>query len=115
GHRADFDSVRNAAHALELLNAAQIDHCLRLSHPVLEPVEAVEPAGQDPGVGSLLREQSLCVGQRGWLQQQKRRHDVVYDCHDSPQAYVISRTGAAPLAASASRTRSAVTGVRSTQ
>src|SRR6185295_6999038 len=112
GHRADLDAFRRTAHALELLNATEIDQRLRLSHPVFEPVEAVEPARQDPGVRSLLFEQLLCVGQRAWLEQQECLHDVVDDTHDAPQAYVVSRTDPAPLVASASRTRSAVTGVR---
>src|SRR5262249_55033762 len=68
-----------------------------------------------PRVLPLLFEKLPCVGQRAWLQQQKYRHDVVDDSHVSPQAYAVNRTGRAPFTASASRTRSGVTGVRSTQ
>src|SRR6185436_7076589 len=100
-------AIRRTAHSLELLNATEIDHRLRLSHPVLEPVEAVESASQNPGVRPLLFQKLPCVGQRSWLQQQECRHDVVDDSHDSPQAYAVNRTGRAPFAASASRTRSA--------
>src|SRR5262249_165435 len=67
-HGADLDAVRCTAHSLEFRNATQIDQRLRLSHPVLEPVEAVETASQDPAVRALLFEKLLCVGQRAWLQ-----------------------------------------------
>src|SRR4026207_297529 len=46
--------------------------------PPLQAAEVSAPAGQQPGALALLVEKLPCVGQRGWLQQQECRHDVVY-------------------------------------
>ena len=50
GHGADFEPPLVGAHAAQLFDLAQIDHHLGSLDAILEPVEAVEPAGQHPGV-----------------------------------------------------------------
>ena len=65
GHGADLDAaIRVVANSLELLDTAQVDHHLRFLDAVLEPVEAIEPSGQHPGIPSMLCEQLLRV--RRW-------------------------------------------------
>jgi hypothetical protein len=48
---------------------------------VLEPVEAVETAGQNPGVLPMLFEELPRFGNRAGLEQLEPRHDIVYDSH----------------------------------
>ena len=48
---------------------------------ILEPVEAVEPAGHYPGIRSMLLEKLLRVRDRARLKQIESGHDVSYYCH----------------------------------
>ena len=66
------------------LDSAQIDHHLRLLDSILQPVEAVEPSGHHPGVGSVLFEKLLRVRDGSRLKQFESGHYVSYHCHNSP-------------------------------
>src|SRR6266851_9463550 len=63
GHGADFDTIATRANSPQFLNSAQVDHSLGLLDSILEPVEAVEPSGQHPGIGSMLLEKLLRISQ----------------------------------------------------
>ena len=76
GHGADLDAVVRGADCFEFLDAAQIHDDFGLLDAVLEPIEAVEPAGQHPGVLSILFEKLLRVGGRCGLKQLEGRHNV---------------------------------------
>src|ERR1035438_10211922 len=75
GHGADLDTIaaRNANSA-QLADSAQIHHNLRLLDSILQPVEAVESSGEHPGVGSVLFEKFLRVGDRSRLKQFESGH-----------------------------------------
>src|ERR1017187_7404066 len=88
GHRADLDTVRRRAHSAEFLDSAQIDHNLGLPDSILEPVEAVEPPGQHPGIRSMLFEKLLCIGYGTWLIQLECSHYVSDGSHNSPSISV---------------------------
>jgi hypothetical protein len=49
GHGADLDAIAGCE-LPQFLDSAQIDHNLGLLDAILEPVEAVEPSGQHPGI-----------------------------------------------------------------
>jgi len=70
-HGADLDAAGGIANSAELRDAAQVDDHLGFLDAVLEPVEAVEASGHDPGIGSMLREELLRVSGGGGLEQLK--------------------------------------------
>src|SRR5580700_4135021 len=84
GHRADLDAIGGRANSAQFLDSTQIDHGLGLFNSILEPVEAVEPSGQNPGVASLLFEKPLSIGNRAWLIQLESSHYISYDSHKYP-------------------------------
>src|ERR1022692_4816209 len=97
GHRADFDTIATiaaqGANSKQFLDSAQIDHNLGLPDSILEPVEAVEPSGQYPGIRSVLCEKFLCIGYGSRLIQLERGHYVSYDSHNSPSNLHPSNVG----------------------
>src|SRR3984957_6822424 len=87
GHRADLDTIPGCANSPQFLDSAQIDHHLGLPDSILEPVEAVEPSGQHPGIGAMLFEKLLRIGHGPGLIQLEGGHYVSYDSHHSPQNF----------------------------
>src|SRR5271163_2935478 len=83
-HRADLNAIGSRANSAQFPDSAQIDHGLRLFNSILEPVEAVEPSGQHPGVASVLLEKLLSIRNRAWLIQLESSHYISYDSHKSP-------------------------------
>jgi hypothetical protein len=69
----------------QLFDPAQIDYNLRFPDSILEPVEAVEPSGQHPGIAAMQGEKLLRIGNRSWLQQVERGHYVSDHSHNEPQ------------------------------
>src|SRR5262249_7286083 len=77
GHGAYFDAaVRHGADTAQLIDAAQIDDHSWLLNAVLEPIEAVESAGEHPGIAAMLLEKFLRFVSRSGLEQIERGHDV---------------------------------------
>src|ERR1700733_9798465 len=102
GHRADLDAIGGRAHSAQFLDPTQIDHGLGLFNSILEPVEAVEPSGQNPGVASVLFEKRLSLGNRAWLIQLESSHYISDDSHKSPSNLISSlKCGPSEDAASA--------------
>ena len=62
GHGANLDAVARRANSAQFLDSAEIDHHLGLPDAILQPVETIHTAGQHPGVGSVLCEKILCIG-----------------------------------------------------
>jgi len=84
-HRSNLDAaVRRGANPAQLVDTAQIHHYLGLLDAVLQPVEAIQAAGQHPGVRSMLLEKFLRVSRRTRLQQVKSGHDISNYSHDIP-------------------------------
>src|SRR5690606_1528430 len=52
GERADLEPFGRLADPLETLDSAEIDDRFRALHAVLEPIQAVVPAGDDPAVAA---------------------------------------------------------------
>ena len=82
-HCADLDSIVCGPNALQLLDPAQIDHSFRLADSILQPIHAVEAAGEHERVLVILFEQPLRSGHRGRLIQLKCRHHIWNDCHSA--------------------------------
>src|SRR5439155_1917915 len=76
GHRADLEAVLPRPDASQFSDALEIDQCLRALDAILQPVEAVETAGEDPRFRSVAAEQRLRVFDRRGLIQLERRHHV---------------------------------------
>src|SRR5450755_3295069 len=66
GHGADLDAIAGRANSAQFFDSAQIDYSLGLPDSILEPVEAVEPPGQHPGIRSVLFEKLLRIGNGTW-------------------------------------------------
>src|SRR6185503_8971599 len=80
-HRANLDSTVALANAPQLRHAAEIDDVAWALDAVLQPVEAVETAGEDPCVAAVPIEQVQRVrGGRG-LKELERGHYVSYYGH----------------------------------
>ena len=82
-HRADLEAVAGRADAAQFVDAAQIDDVRRPLDAILQPVEAVEPAGHHPGVAPVPAEQLQRVADRRGLEQLERRHHVANYRHDA--------------------------------
>src|SRR6185503_4279817 len=91
-HRADLEAAVALADALQFRNTAQIDDVAGPLDAVLQPVEAVETAGEDPCVGAVAIEQVQRVRRGGGLKQLEGRHHVSYYRH----RFLLGRLKAAP-------------------
>jgi len=80
-HRADLEAAVGFLDALELFDLPEVDDRLRLLQAILEPVHAVEPAGQHQRVGAVLVEQLDRIVDTGRLVQLKNRHYVADNGH----------------------------------
>jgi hypothetical protein len=80
--RADLEAaVGGLPHASQRLDATEIDDDLAALVAVLEPVEAVEAAGEDPRIPVVLLEQRNGVVNRCRLKELEDGHYVVDDSH----------------------------------
>jgi hypothetical protein len=80
-HRPDLEPVLPGADAAQLGDPAEIDQRRGTLDAVLQPVEAVEAARQDPRAGAVAVEQRQRRLDRGRLQQLERRHHITDHCH----------------------------------
>src|ERR1700733_1679434 len=87
-HGSDLDTfaalITRRSDSAQFADSTQIDYYLRLPDSILQPVETVEPSGQHPGIGSVLLEEFLRVGDGSRLKQLESGHYVSYDSHNSP-------------------------------
>ncbi len=79
--RPDFQPAVQVLDSPQLRHLAQVDHHVGAFRPILQPVERVEPARQNPGVRSVPFQQAQRVVHRGRLEQFERRHYVSNNCH----------------------------------
>src|SRR4029077_3276774 len=88
GHGTDLDTVATIAaedaDSAQFFDAAQVDNRLRLPDSILEPVETVEPSGQDPGIRSVLLEKLLRISHGTRLIELESGHYVSDDSHNFP-------------------------------
>jgi hypothetical protein len=80
-HRADLDAAIRLADAAQLLDLAEVDDNLRLLEAVLQPVHAVQTAGEHQRVGLVLIEQPEGIVDRRRLIKLEDRHYVAYYGH----------------------------------
>ena len=85
-HRSDLEATVHLADAAQPRHAAQIDDVARTLDAILQPVEAVEPAREHPGVGPISPDESECVVHRRRLEQLERRHHVTDHRHAASPA-----------------------------
>ena len=81
GHRANLEPVAGRTHAAQFLDLAQIDDHFGPLDPILEPVKAVQPAGQHPGLCAVPGQQGQRVIDRRGLKEFERWHYVMNDSH----------------------------------
>src|SRR5205085_7124122 len=84
-HRADLDAAVALAHPFQFVDATEIDDVARALDAVLQPVEAVETAGEDPCIAAVATEQRQRVRGGRRLQQLERGHYVSNYRHIAPR------------------------------
>src|SRR5581483_12170696 len=82
-HCADLKAITRLANSFEFFDSTEVDDSFRLLDPVLQPIEAVEPACQHPAVTPMLCECALSFGHRSWLEQFEARHHISNYSHSS--------------------------------
>src|SRR5262245_40348021 len=75
-HGADLDAAVALADALQLRDAAKIHHVTGALNAILQPVEAVETAGEDPCVGAIAIEQVQRIPRGRRLKQLEGGHYI---------------------------------------
>ena len=81
GHRPDLQTTTRLPDLLQLVDGTQVDDSPWSLHAILEPIEAVEPAGHRPSLRAISIEQGDGVVSARGLIELKRRHRVTNHGH----------------------------------
>jgi hypothetical protein len=91
-HSADVEASVALADPLQFRDAAEIHNIARTLDAILQPVEAVEAACEDPSVGAIAVEQAQGVRRGRGLKQFEGWHYISNNRHNSPRTIRTART-----------------------